>query len=283
MNAEIQRAVEVEIGSRIVRSSALAGGCISEAFRCSTADGRELFVKCHREAPPEFFSLEAAGLAWLAEPSALTTPEVLGHGQEFLALEYLPPGPQAPDFAAQFGRGLALLHKFGAKSFGWRQDNFLATLPQNNTNHAHWPTFYSESRLRPLLRLCIDRGLAPPSWLARFEVLFSQMLELTGNQELPSRCHGDLWSGNVHCGPTGKPVLIDPAVYGGHREIDLAMLELFGSPGDDFYRAYDEAYPRSQGHKERVSLYQLYPLLAHIALFGSSYVQQCEQALARWC
>ncbi len=283
MNSETQAAVEYLVGSKMTQNSSLSGGCISDTFHCSLESGEELFVKCQPEAPQRFFALEAEGLAWLAEAEALAVPRVVGYGPQFLALEYLAPAPHTDDFDVKFGRGLARLHKFGAPSFGWHSDNYLATLHQSNPSEKHWPTFYSESRLRPLLKQCIDSGLAPQSWTLRFESLFTRMPQFAGAQEPPSRLHGDLWSGNVHCAKGGVPVLIDPAVYGGNREIDLAMLELFGSPSAAFYAAYDEVHPRCEGHAQRVSLYQLYPLLAHIVLFGTSYVEPCERALAPWC
>jgi fructosamine-3-kinase len=90
--------------------------------------------------------------------------------------------------------------------------------------------------------------------------------------------HGDLWAGNVMCSATGEPLLVDPAVYGGHREIDLAMLQLFGGPGPRCFAAYDEAYPLAAGVRDRVPLYQLYPLLIHVAMFGASYASSVRRA-----
>jgi len=283
MNPQIQRAIEAQLSVQIANASAISGGCISEAFRCHLRDGRELFVKVQHDAPAALFSLEAEGLAWLAEAGALPVPEVLCHGSEFLVLEHISPGERARDFDEQLGRGLAQLHAFGAPFFGWHQDNYLATLKQNNSCEKHWPSFYCDRRIRPLLESCIQMGHVPPNWIRRFDTLYSRMEEFAGPPEPPARLHGDLWSGNVHTNSAGAPVLIDPAVYGGHREIDLAMLELFGSPSAAFYAAYDEVYPRSAGQAQRVSLYQLYPLLAHIVLFGSSYVERCERALTPWC
>ncbi len=283
MKLQLQQAIEAQLGVQIAHASPVSGGCISKAFHCHLRDGREFFVKVQHGAPHALFSLEAEGLAWLAEAQALPVPNVLCHGSEFLALEHIPPGEQARDFDEQLGRGLAKLHAFQTPFFGWHTNNYLATLQQNNSQEKHWPAFYCNRRLRPLLERCIQMGHVPPDWNRRFDTLFGRMDEYAGPPEPPARLHGDLWSGNVHTNRAGAPVLIDPAVYGGHREVDLAMLELFGSPSAAFYAAYDEVYPRSVGQAQRVSLYQLYPLLAHIILFGSSYVERCQRALTPWC
>ncbi len=283
MQETLWRQVSELLGSEVLAVHAVSGGCISDAYHCQLTDKREVFVKHNNDCDTSLFATEAQGLTWLAEANALPVPMVLGHGDDFLALEYVEPGAPVADFDERLGRGLAKLHRFGASTFGWTQDNFLATLPQDNHSEGRWSTFYSERRLRPLVRLAIDKGLAPPSWNQRFEAVFTRMHQLVGPTEPPSRLHGDLWSGNLHRSKDGSPMLIDPAVYGGHREIDLAMLSLFGSPSRRFYVAYDEAWPRSDGYKERVPLYQLYPLLAHVNLFGGSYVSSCEQALACWC
>ena len=282
MQGSLWRQVSGLLDSEVLAVHAVSGGCINDAYHCQLADKREVFVKHNKNCDAALFATEAQGLAWLAQANALPVPMVLGHGDDFLVLEYVEPGPSVVDFDERLGRGLAKLHQFGTSTFGWPQDNFLATLSQDNHSEDRWSTFYGERRLRPLVRLAIDKGLAPPSWSQRFEALLTRMDQLVGPTEPPSRLHGDLWSGNIHRSKNGGPMLIDPAVYGGHREIDLAMLSLFGNPSPRFYAAYDEAWPRSDGHQERVSLYQLYPLLAHVNLFGGSYVALCDEALAHW-
>lgn len=283
MEKALASEIGADLGAVVDSASPVSGGCISDAYRCRLGDGRDVFIKVQRRAPKDFFALEAEGLAWLAEAEALATPRVLGHGTEYLILEYMEPGPRRASYDEELGRGLARLHKYGASSFGWHRGNFLATLPQDNHSSSHWAEFYGERRLRPLLKRAIDEGHAPPSWSRRFDSLFARLEDLVGPEEAPARLHGDLWSGNLHCTPDGAPAIIDPAVYGGHREVDLAMLKLFGSPSSAMFRAYDEVYPRASGHEDRTSLYQLYPLLAHVALFGRSYVSSVEGALAPWC
>lgn len=284
MRGEVARAVAAALGAEIRASRPLSGGSISDAFACQLADGREVFVKSNRRHA-RMFACEARGLAWLAEAGALRVPRVLalsgdGDGPGFLVLEYLA-GRRAAGYEVALGRGLAALHRFGAPVFGHEEDNFLASLEQDNTPAADWPSFYSQRRLDPLVRAAVDGGHAPRAWPAAFERLYARMAELAGPPEPPARLHGDLWSGNLHQDERGAPVLIDPAVYGGHREIDLAMLELFGGPGPRCLAAYDEVYPRAAGHAERVPLYQLYPLLAHVVLFAGSYVASVDAALRR--
>lgn len=283
----LEAAVAAALGSEITRARPVAGGSINQALACQLADGRRVFVKGNPGGDPRMFPCEARGLAWLAEAGALRVPEVVAVNREtdpvpFLVLELLDPGRPAADHDAALGRGLAALHRAGAPGFGLDHDNFLATLEQDNTPAPDWPTFYVQRRLEPLVRRAIDAGDAPASWSAAFERLYARAGELAGPTEPPARLHGDLWSGNLHRDPAGAPVLIDPAVYGGHREIDLAMLQLFGSPGPRFFAAYDEAFARAPGHRDRVALYQLYPLLAHVNLFGGGYVGAVESALGRY-
>ncbi len=258
-----------ELGADIKRWTVVGGGNINDAARAELVDGRTIFVKSHDHAPPGMFEAEADGLAWLAE-GPLRVPRVIAVGETWLALEWLDLEGR-PD-AAKLGRGLAALHELGAPCFGYARENFLATLPQDNAAEADWIEFYVERRLRPLCRraqLDIDREL---DHLRRCDDRF-------GPAEPPARLHGDLWWGNVgSC--AGEPVLIDPAVYGGHREIDLAMLALFGGLPDELVDAYCEVSPLADGWRERIELHQLYPLAAHACLFGGGYIADVRRVLA---
>ena len=240
----------------------VAGGDIHDAFRARTDDGRTVFVKRARTAAFEdMFAAEAAGLDWL-RAGPLRVPAVLEVARDHLVLEWLELGDR-PELA-RLGRGLAELHRLGAPSFGLAHGNYLATLPQDNTAELDWPTFYIERRLRPLCtRARLDAGDLLDRLRARRDMF--------GPPEPPARLHGDLWWGNVGALPGGAPVIFDPAVYGGHREIDLAMLELFGDLPDELVAAYHEAYPLGDGWRDRIALHQLYPLAAHACLFGGSY------------
>jgi fructosamine-3-kinase len=243
-------------------------------------------VKSRADLPALAFQREAEGLAWLAEAAAVRIPRVVatseGSDPGFLALERIEPGPRSPASEERLGRELAALHRAGAPSFGLADDNFLATLPQDNRPLTDWASFYRERRLRPLLDRARARGLVGRSLSARFDALFARMPQLVGPEEPPARLHGDLWGGNWLVDAAGTPHLIDPAVYGGHREIDLAMMRLFGGFGRRVFDAYEEAAPLAPGAEERVELYQLYPLLAHVVMFGGGYVGQLESALAAY-
>lgn len=276
------------LGSPVARSTPAAGGDINQAFRVWLQDGRELFVKTQSARLPGLFHDEARGLAWLAEAKALRVPEVLlasdadDNGPACLVLAWIERGTRARDYAEQLGTGLARLHRTAAPGFGLDHDNYLASLRQHNTRTERWGNFYAERRIAPLAELAAQRGELPQPLQCRLERLLVRIPDLVGDEEPPARLHGDLWSGNVLCDEHGAPVLIDPAVYGGHREIDLAMMRLFGGFSEAVFAAYHEAWPLSPGHVERVPLYHLYPLLAHVNLFGSAYLSQLSHCIARW-
>ena len=290
MRPAVQAAVAAALGESVTDTRVLTGGDINDAYRVTLASGRAVFVKTHERADPRMFPSEAHGLAWLTHSDGLRVPRVLavseshGSGPHFLALELLVGGARASDYKRRLGHGLATLHARGADCFGLEQDNFIATLEQPNRALDSWPEFYSRRRLLPLVERAVTRGLAPIDWRSRFERLAERLVSrgLCGPEEPPARLHGDLWSGNLHTDERGQPCLIDPAVYGGHREMDLAMLALFGGLDEQVVHAYDERYPLASGRTERIPLYQLYPLLVHVNLFGGSYVGSVERALKRY-
>jgi fructosamine-3-kinase len=271
-------------GLELTASARVAGGDINEAWRVELAGGERAFVKTRPDAPPGEYAAEAAALGWLAEPDAVGIPAVLGVGDaiepRFLALEWVDEGPAGDE--ALLGRGLALLHAAGAPEFGHSSPMRIGPLLVSNEPLPGWPSFYAERRLRPLLREAAARGSISSSGAAAVERVCERIDDLAGPPEPPARLHGDLWSGNVLWGADGRPWLVDPASYGGHREVDLAMLALFGSPGRRFYDAYEDVRPLAAGHEERVALYQLFPLLVHAALFGGGYGGAAERAARRY-
>lgn len=283
MSDRLAAAVGAACGARVAGWAHARGGDINRAVRMTLADGRHLFVKHREDAPAGMYAAEAAGLAWIAEAGALRVPAVaaVGEGAEppFLALEWIEPGRPGPGHDEALGRGLAALHRAGAPAFGLERDNWIGTLPQANGPLADWPRFYGERRLLPLGRAAGERGLLPPEAVRRVEALVGRLGELCGPPEPPSRLHGDLWGGNAMTAADGAPVLVDPAAYGGHREVDLAMMRLFGGFSERVFAAYAEAHPLADGHEERVELYQLYPLLVHVLLFGGAYVRSAQRAL----
>lgn len=255
----------------------VGGGYINEAFRVVLADGREAFVKTRADAGPGEYTAEAAGLEWLAEPSALRTPRVLDVDERYLALEWIEAGVMDEAGAEELGRGLARTHAAGARCFGSTEPASLGVVWLPNDRTDSWPEFYAERRLRPLAAQARERDALSPAALAAVERLCQRIDELCGAPEPPARLHGDLWSGNVMADAHGRPWLIDPSAYGGHREVDLAMLRLFGAPSERVFAAYAELTPLADGWRERVELYQLLPLLVHALLFGGSYAGAVER------
>ena len=253
---------------RIATVDEVTGGEINDCYRVQLVDRRTVFVKTHHAPPPGMYVAEAAGLEWL-RAGPLRVPDVVAAGESFLALEWLEVGARGRDFTIELGRGLAHLHRLGARCFGHDRDNFLATLAQHNQPAVDVVELWIERRLRPLVtRLgarVLDRKLD----------LLATRRDRFGPPEPPARLHGDLWWGNVMCGG-GTPILIDPAVYGGHREIDLAMLALFGNLPDTLIDAYSELAPLAEGWRDRLPLWQLYPLAAHAVLFGGGYAAQLD-------
>jgi fructosamine-3-kinase len=282
VKSELAAALAQTLGVAVAQLAPIAGGDVNQAFRAQLADGRAVFVKTRAEYVPGMYAREAEGLHYLDEAGALRLPEVVAVDERWLALEWIASGPRSLHYDETLGRGLARLHAFGARRFGLAQDNLIASLHQNNSQSDHWPEFYAQRRLLPLAAEARRRGALQAGLEARIEKLCTRLESLCGDPEPPSRLHGDLWSGNVMVDETGSPVLVDPAVYAGDREIDLAMLQLFGAPSARFFAAYDEVYPRKPDADERVALYQLYPLLVHVCLFGASYVPTLARALAAY-
>jgi fructosamine-3-kinase len=293
----------------------VGGGDINEAFRVVLADGGEAFVKTRADAAPGEYAAEAAGLQWLAQPGSVRTPRVLEVDERYLVLEWIAPSPSGgldTAGAEELGRGLAAMHAAGAPCFGMPRRPDAAgssaaecggegeggageggapadapparfgSLALANDPTPDWPSFYTERRLRPLLALARERGALRASAIGAVEAVCERMARLAGPHEPPARLHGDLWSGNVMVDAGERPWLIDPSAYGGHREVDLAMLRLFGAPARRLFDAYEELTPLAEGWRERVELYQLLPLLVHALLFGGSYAGAVERAARRY-
>lgn len=277
-------ALAQRLGS-IERCTGVGGGDSFAAVRAQVG-GRDMFVKLGRTATDaETFAAEADGLAWLGEAAALRVPEVLAVGDAdapMLVLEWIDSGAAHGVDDVALGRGLAALHRAAAPSFGHRRDNVCGRVAQRNDARATWAEFYGEQRLLALAVRTRDAGTLDRDTMRSLESVVARLPELCGPVEPPARLHGDLWSGNAIHDSTGAPVLVDPAVYGGHREIDLAMMRLFGGFSSRCFAAYDESLPLAPGAADRVALHQLYPLLVHVAMFGSSWVSGLRRALATY-
>jgi fructosamine-3-kinase len=281
----LRRAVEARLGA-VRGARPVGGGCINDGARLETDRG-PVFVKYRADAPDGFFATEARGLDALraAAGDALRFPAVLAWSDAtegapaWLAMEWLEPGGRDRAFGERLGRGVAALHAAPVGEWGWDEPNHIGSLPQENCPAGDWAAFWRARRLEPQPALARRAGRLPgreAAWAALFERL--PELLAAAEEEGPSLLHGDLWSGNVLATATG-PALIDPSAYRGHREVDLAMTELFGGFPAAFHDAYREARPLRDGYERRRPAYQIYYLLVHVNLFGGGYVQQTADAL----
>ncbi len=268
----------------VTATTPVGGGCISPAARLTLEDGSHIFLKWTTTADEGSvdFDAEVASLVALAGSHTLRVPIVLAHEARWLALEWLEPGSPRPGTWQALGDGLARMHRTRGESFGWPSANRIGSLPQSNTSHARWPAFWREERLLPQWHLASAAGHFDADDARAFERLCARLDDLLacGQREGPSLLHGDLWSGNVHILADGWPALIDPACCYGHREVDLAMADLFGGFDAVFFEAYDRAWPVTDGYAEsRRPIYQLYYLLVHVNLFGAGYRSGVRRAL----
>ncbi|MGZ5405328.1 MAG: fructosamine kinase family protein [Nocardioides sp.] len=270
----VAKRVEELLGSSVIATAPVAGGEISTTTRVRLSNGMTALVKTHHQAAEGFFDAEARGLTWLAEArrdGGVAVPEVLAHDHECLVLRWVEPGKNTVDAATNLGQALARTHRFGADAFGAEEDGFIGRLPMPNRTAPTWPEFYATRRILPYLKLARDRGAATEVEGAAIEGVLRRLSDLIP-EEPPARLHGDLWNGNVLWGLDGACRVIDPAAYGGHREVDLAMLALFGLP--HLHRvldAYEEEHPLADGWRDRLGLHQLFPLLVHACHFGGGY------------
>lgn len=245
------------------------------------------FVKSNPHAPPGLFAWEAAGLRWLAAAGGVPCARVLGHNATSLTLQRLETASPTRGAAREFGIRLAITHDSGAPGFGappqgWHGDGFFGPLhqplPMPTTSHASWGEFYAAQRLAPMAERAAKQ-LDTATRQAVDAVITRCRSGDYDDDDHPVRLHGDLWSGNVLWTPDGV-VLIDPAAHGGHRETDLGMLALFGCPQlDAVLDGYQQRHPLRRGWRDRVGLHQLFPLLAHVVLFGVGYAQPVAAAV----
>ena len=258
----------------------IGGGCINTAMKIS-GGGREFFLKLNRANLLDMFEAEADGLREMAAAKALRVPQPVCTGvygnQAFIVMEYLTMGGRGgAAIMARFGEQLAQMHRYTADQFGWHRDNTIGSTAQVNSWENDWLTFWREHRLGYQLTLAGRHGLGSRV-LQKGERLQDNLQAFFDNHHpQASILHGDLWSGNYGISREGEPVIFDPAVYFGDREADLAMTELFGGFGSEFYAAYNATWPLDPGYPQRKTLYNLYHILNHYNLFGGGYGAQAE-------
>jgi len=271
------RDLELILNEPIVKSCSLGGGCIAHTRYLLTQSGRELVVK--KNSCPKMTIKEANGLNELRKARAIKVPEVVYVDENLLLLEFIRSSNRTDSFFADFGCQLAKMHRFSSKYYGFYEDNFIGGTPQINKAQAeekqNWVTFYFNKRLLYQYQLAEKNGFVDNDFRSLFFNIESCLPQiLSGSEEDPSLLHGDLWGGNYMVAKEGVPVLIDPAVYYGHREAELAMTRLFGGFDHQFYDAYNDQWPLKPGYKVREAVYTLYHVLNHLNLFGISYKHQ---------
>lgn len=261
--------------------SPLSGGSINSVFAVSTSEGKRVIKINDSRKFPGMFPAEKKGLEILKTSRSFDIPEVYTCGEienmAYLILEFKEEGNKHSEFWSEFAEDLSVLHKNSASYFGFEESNYIGSLPQFNEKVNSAAEFYLTQRLEPQLKNAGDRGFSFKNIPSFFKNISEEIPE-----EASSLIHGDLWSGNYLVNETGSPCLIDPAVCFGPREMDLAMMKLFGGFPEEVFQIYEEIFPLKPDFKNRISIWQLYYLLVHLNIFGSGYLPQVKRIIERY-
>lgn len=260
----------------------VSGGCINETLKLET-DYADFFLKINSSKKfPGMFEAEARGLKLLAAAKTINIPAVIDRGEHnevsFLLLEWIETGKRINNFFEDFAHKLASLHKHTNHYFGLDHDNYIGSLPQSNKQYENGIDFFIEQRLQKQIELAKNKNIIDDSILKQFNHLFKKLPEIIPDEK-PSLVHGDLWSGNYLTNKNGEATIVDPAVYYGFREADIAMTKLFGGFDASFYQAYNEEFPFQKNRQQRFDVFNLYPLMVHVNLFGGGYLSQVKSIL----
>lgn len=283
LEQELSKVIHQQL--KLKHVSSVSGGSINAAYCLHTNVGDYMMKRNNKNAYPGMFEREAEGLAAIRNTKTIAVPGfvLLSDFEEdsFLVLEWIENSRSTSDASKLLGRQLAAMHKQTAESFGFHNDNYMGSLLQSNKQHDSWAGFFIEERLQPMVKIAVAKQLLNSQDVQNFDKLYTNLSGLF-TEELPALVHGDLWGGNYLISMQGKPYLIDPAVSYGHREFDIAMTTLFGGFTNDFYEAYHESFPLQAGWEQRVALWNLYPLLLHLNLFGSGYLRQVRVGVMQY-
>lgn len=279
---DIRYEIENHFSESVQKMAPVHGGDINQAAKITLDNGNSFFLKWNVKSPPKMFETEAKGLELLlSAETELQIPKVLLFNDHFLVLDWIEEANGTPNNSAfEFGKELAKLHQKSDEKFGLPFDNYIGKLPQSNFRHSNWFDFFALERIEPQIKMGVESGKLNRLVLRQVENLYKQLGRIFP-VEAPALLHGDLWSGNYMFTKTGAAIF-DPAVYFGHREMDLAMTKLFGGFPAEFYKGYEEFFPLEPGFSSRAPLYNLYPILVHANLFGGSYSRQAEDIISRF-
>jgi fructosamine-3-kinase len=284
---KIKDEIESVLGFKISSLQSLSGGCISNAYKLTLQNKSVFFLKHNSGAKNKMFIKEANGLNELKKANAIRVPSVIKSTDEYILLEFIESGHRNKKFIEDFGRRFAELHKCNSNQFGFYEDSFIGSNEQvnipNEEEKNNWVKFYFNKRILFQLKLAEKNGYATSELRNAVSSLENKIEDVIGkDNDKPSLLHGDLWGGNYMVDENGNACLIDPAVYYGHREADLAMTKLFGGFGDSFYSAYKECFPLDDGYEYRENIYKLYHVLNHLNLFGGGYYSQAISLMSRY-
>lgn len=285
------KAAQQDLGVTFGRLRQVSGGDFAQAWQAEVESAEDdspvcagslLFIKTHASPPPNHFSTEARGLAWLKATQSVSIPSVLGCQDDppYLALEWIHESQRHSGSESALGAQLAVMHQHPVNCFGREDRRTTGSLGLPNEPCDSWAEFYGTQRLQPLAKIAAQRSALSHRTIERIETLSEQLAQFAELDTHASCLHGDLWAGNRLVDTNGNNWLIDPACHGGHREFDLAMMRLFGGYGEECFATYQEYFPLAVGWQERVRLHQLAPLIVHAIKFGHSYVGPTEEALS---
>ncbi len=284
LKEQIKNKIESLISEKIISLSSIGGGCINDAQQLSTISEKKYFLKTNLYSPADTFLKEANGLNEIASSKTIRVPKVISADTDFILLEFIISGNRTKSFFEDFGRKFAEMHKHYSDFFGFYEDNYIGSTTQLNIAEGDeknsWVNFYFNKRIYYQIKLAEKNGYLTSELNKVFSSLENKFQSIFDGYEVkPSLLHGDLWGGNYMIDENGEACLIDPAVYYGDREADLAMTKLFGGFGYDFYQAYNEAYPLEPGYEFRENIYKLYHVLNHLNLFGTGYYHQAIELI----
>lgn len=283
VSASIISDIECNLNAQIKNVSRVSGGDINQAYRLQTTLGN-FFIKINSlHKFPGMFKSEESGLAAIRKTNTIAVPEVVLQGdtgdESYLMLQWIEAGYGDVISSKKLGRQLAFMHRDTAAQFGFEAGNYMGSLHQSNKQHNNWARFFIEERLQPMVKMAVDKRELTQTDMYRFDELYKKLPDVF-TEEPPALLHGDLWGGNYLIDTSGKPYLIDPAVSYGNREFDIAMTTLFGGFDRGFYEAYNQKFPLLPGWQQRLKLWNLYPLLVHVNLFGGKYANEVRENLS---